>query len=201
MNGKGGLEQWLFDYQEYGLPLKYHGVPIMKQVMDLWMYQEIIHDTKPDVVIETGTAWGASANWFRNEGPEVITIDIAPRPKDLASDITHLQGDSVSLAPQVEKLLDGRRAMVVLDSAHDAPHVYHELLAYHPLVADDCYLIVEDGYIDYLRWTTRPGPYTAVTWFTEKHPEFTHDPHRTRLSVTFNPESYLRKICKSPRST
>lgn len=34
------------------------GIPVQKCPLDLWIYQEIIWETKPDFVIETGTAWG-----------------------------------------------------------------------------------------------------------------------------------------------
>src|SRR3954454_16076486 len=40
---------------------KWMGVPALKCPFDLWVYQEILHDTKPDLVLETGTARGGSA--------------------------------------------------------------------------------------------------------------------------------------------
>src|SRR5438094_9090153 len=37
------------------------GVPALKCPFDTWIYQEIIHRTRPDVIIETGTRYGGSA--------------------------------------------------------------------------------------------------------------------------------------------
>ena len=37
------------------------GVPCLKCPLDLWVYQEIFHEIRPDLVIETGTAAGGSA--------------------------------------------------------------------------------------------------------------------------------------------
>jgi cephalosporin hydroxylase len=36
----------------------WRGVPALKCPLDLWIYQEIIFETKPDVIVETGTAHG-----------------------------------------------------------------------------------------------------------------------------------------------
>ena len=57
------------------------GYPIMKYPTDMWIYQEIIFETKPDFIIECGTAHAGSALYFAslfdliNHG-KVITIDI-----------------------------------------------------------------------------------------------------------------------------
>ena len=32
--------------------------------LDLWIYQELIHEIRPDWIIETGTAFGGSASYF-----------------------------------------------------------------------------------------------------------------------------------------
>src|SRR3989344_5782756 len=40
---------------------RWMGVPIMKCPTDLMAYQEILFETKPDIVVETGTAYGGSA--------------------------------------------------------------------------------------------------------------------------------------------
>ena len=40
---------------------KYRGVPVIKNPLDLWVYQEILYEVKPAVIIETGTFAGGSA--------------------------------------------------------------------------------------------------------------------------------------------
>ena len=36
------------------------GVPCLKCPLDMWAYQEILHEVRPDLVIETGTHMGAA---------------------------------------------------------------------------------------------------------------------------------------------
>lgn len=40
--------------------IKYFGAWTMKSPMDAWVYQEIIYETKPDVIIEIGCFHGGS---------------------------------------------------------------------------------------------------------------------------------------------
>ena len=37
------------------------GTPILKCPLDMWIYQEILWETRPDLIIETGTCNGGSA--------------------------------------------------------------------------------------------------------------------------------------------
>src|SRR3990167_4888059 len=78
------------------------GVPVQKCPLDLWIYQEIIYETKPDVIIECGTSAGGSALFLAsicdmiNHG-EIITIDIEDAKNKLKhSRITYLIGYSIS---------------------------------------------------------------------------------------------------------
>src|SRR4051812_11447754 len=57
------------------------GVPAQKCPMDIWMYQEIIHRTRPEVIIETGVRWGGSALYLAHlldliGGGVVLGVDI-----------------------------------------------------------------------------------------------------------------------------
>src|ERR687893_2472971 len=58
------------------------GTQALKNPLDLWVYQEIVAETRPEVVIETGTWRGGSALYLASicdllgEG-EVISIDVA----------------------------------------------------------------------------------------------------------------------------
>ena len=61
----------------------YRGVSIQKFPFDYIMYQMIIHDVRPDLIIEIGTMHGGSALYFADlleimniEGGEVHTIDL-----------------------------------------------------------------------------------------------------------------------------
>jgi hypothetical protein len=67
------------------LDLHWFGYRTMKTPMDMWAYQEIVTETKPEVVIECGTAFGGSSLFFASlfdllGRGEVITVDIEARP-------------------------------------------------------------------------------------------------------------------------
>jgi cephalosporin hydroxylase len=47
------------------------GVPLYKCPTDLWVYQEIVVETRPSVIVETGTANGGERALSRNNrGPD-----------------------------------------------------------------------------------------------------------------------------------
>ena len=50
------LREWIERYQSQIVTkqLRYKGVRIWKNVLDLWTYQELIFETRPTVVVETG---------------------------------------------------------------------------------------------------------------------------------------------------
>jgi cephalosporin hydroxylase len=121
---------------------------------DLARYEQIIAATRPDVVVETGTRTGASAEWFAEHGLDVVTVDInnlAPDGPRTHGRITYLRGSSGNpeVVARVAKLVAGRRVMVSLDSDHSAAHVAAEIGLYGPLVSPGCYLVVEDTIFAY----------------------------------------------------
>jgi cephalosporin hydroxylase len=65
------------------------GIPAQKLPMDLWIYQEIIYEIKPDVIIETGTECGGSALFLASicdlvQNGKVISIDVAHREGNMS---------------------------------------------------------------------------------------------------------------------
>jgi cephalosporin hydroxylase len=185
------------------------GVRAAKCPMDMWVYQEILWETRPDLIVECGTAWGGSAlffasmfDTFRASG-EIVTIDIAGhdqipgRPEHPR--ITYVTGSSTdpAIVSEVGERAQGKdRVMVVLDSDHSYAHVAAELAAYASLVTRGCYLIVEDtsvnGHPVLPDWG--PGPHEAVDDFLEDTGEFVRDPAREKFMMTFNPGGYLRRV-------
>jgi cephalosporin hydroxylase len=172
------------------------GIDCLKCPLDLWVYQEILSERRPDVIVETGTSRGGSALFLAsicdmlNVG-RVITVDVRPmgpaggwpaHPR-----LEYLTGSSV--APEtvqaVHEAVGESRAMVVLDSDHSHEHVLAELRAYSPLVGPGDYLIVED--------TNGPGPRAAVDEFLAEVDSFEIDAAREKFYMTHNPGGYLRR--------
>ncbi len=183
------------------------GTRMVKNPCDAWIMQEIIVETRPDLIIETGTHSGGSALFFASiceliGHGRVVSIDIQEPKPDYPQHplLTYLSGLS-SVDPvvvrEVIRLAGGRAgipsAMVVLDSDHSQAHVEAEMEAYAPLVAPGCYLIVEDTNFGAVYPELLPGPAEAVADFLASHDEFEVDHDCERHLITFNPGGYLRR--------
>jgi cephalosporin hydroxylase len=180
------------------------GVSTYKCPLDLWTYQEILVESRPDLIIETGTLFGGSASFLASvcdllgQG-RIVTVDLRVReglPQHPR--ITYLHGDSVSpaiVSAVTETVQPDESVMVILDSAHERDHVLKELHAYAPLVTKGQYLIVEDTNINGNPVITGfgPGPKEAVEAFLleELASEFAIDRDREKFLMTFNPGGYL----------
>ncbi len=106
------------------------GVKTLKCPLDMWIYQEIIHEVRPDLIIECGTAHGGSALYLATicdavDKGRIVTIDIGsrPGPKPRHERIEYLTGSSTSdeIVTRVEKLKPGDKEMALLDSDHKRP--------------------------------------------------------------------------------
>lgn len=180
------------------------GHRIAKFPCDLLVYQEIVVETQPDLVIETGTLNGGSALFLATVMDAVgrgriITVDVEPRAgRPEHPRIEYLSGSSI--APEIMSVVEEQarlasRVMVLLDSDHTCKHVAAELERYAPLVTPGCYLVVEDTNINGhpVLENFGPGPMEAVEEFLPGHPEFEIDADREQLMMTFNPSGYLRR--------
>jgi cephalosporin hydroxylase len=181
------------------------GIPIAKCPLDLWIFQEIIFEVKPDVIIECGTSYGGGALFLASlcdmiSNGRIITIDIESkegRPEHKR--ITYMLGSSTSteIVENVRSLIEDKdRVMVVLNSDHSKEHVLKELRIYSKLVTKGSYLIVEDtninGHPVYPGFG--PGPMEAVEEFLKENKDFVTDRNREKLYLTYNPKGYLRRI-------
>jgi cephalosporin hydroxylase len=181
------------------------GVPAQKCAFDLWVYQEILDEVRPAVIVECGTANGGSALFLASicellGHGEVITVDIAEHSGRPSHDrITYLKGSSTApeVVEKVTQLVAGRTPVVaILDSDHSCDHVLRELRLYAPLVSAGSYLIVEDSNVNGhpVLPDFGPGPAEAVARFLAETEEFEVDRSREKFLLTFNPSGYLRKL-------
>lgn len=181
------------------------GIPVGKCPPDLWNYQEIIFDVKPDVIIESGTGLGGSTLFLAqhcelmNKG-KVISIDINDQSnKPNHERITYITGSSIAeeILQQVKQLIsDTDKVLVILDSDHSRQHVLQELNNYSKLVTVGSYIIVEDTIIGGhpVKPHRKPGPMEAVNEFIKTNNNFVIDKSREKFYLTFNPNGYLKKV-------
>lgn len=184
----------------------YKGIPVAKNPCDLWMYQQIIWETQPNIIIETGTGCGGSAMYLIDtmkrcfiNNPLVITIDINKNYLEYKG-IMQIQGSSVAMSTidELNRIRLDRirhnpkeRTMVILDSSHTYEHVKKELRWYNSMVTEECYLIIEDTNNELYR--EGRGAKEAVEDFMPNNKEFEVDKNREKFMLTFNSGGYLRK--------
>ena len=180
------------------------GAQALKNPLDLWIYQEIMVETQPELIVETGTYRGGSALFLASlcdllDRGEVVSIDVEPLREDYPQHprITYLGGRSSTdpdVVAEVRERAAGRKTLVILDSDHSQGHVEAELAVYAPLVPVGCYLIVEDSNIGRIRKDLLPGPFEAIETFLAGFDTFEIDREREKFLITFNPSGYLRRV-------
>lgn len=187
------------------LNVNWLGYRATKCPFDLWTYQEIVVETRPDLIVEAGTRLGGTsvflATIFDLLGSDgrVVTIDVDfDRRLPKHPRIEYLTGSSLDrpIVDRVHEAAAGKRTMLILDSLHTAEHVGAELGLYADIVSPGCYLIVEDMNVnghpvlpDY-----GPGPTEAVEAFLAATDKFVVDRDRERFLLTLNPGGYLRRV-------
>lgn len=200
---------------------RFLGAQILKNPLDMWVYQEILHELRPDVIVEAGTWRGGSASFLARMCDlvghgRVVTIDIAlpdgtteemlPRHPRL----TYTRGsttDPVLVDRVCKSIAADESVMVILDSDHNRDHVYAEMQVWAPRVTLGSYMIVEDtnlsGHpIGLPTWDPAiPGPMEAVETFLADRSDFVVDRSCEKFFATCNPSGYLRRVAPGPAGT
>ncbi|MEP7288401.1 MAG: CmcI family methyltransferase [Chloroflexota bacterium] len=182
----------------------YFGVRAVKSPTDFWVYQEIMAETKPDLIIEIGNFHGGStlalAHLCDNFGKgTVIGLDIShqfvPNIVRVHPRITLIEGDACALFPQVSQLAkDAASILIIEDSSHTYENTLNVLRTFSPLVKPDGYFIVEDSICHHgLVVGPNPGPYEAIETFMDNNQDFEIDRSRESFFITWNPKGYLRR--------
>ncbi len=190
--------------KRFTIDLSWFGHRTLKCPMDLWTYQEILVETRPDLVVECGTRFGGSAYYLASildllGHGRVLTIDIDTAPaRPTHPRIEYLAGSTAdpTIVEQVRAAARGQRTMVILDSDHSRDHVLAELNAYRDVVSVGCYLIVEDTDVNGhpARPDFGPGPMEALEAFQATTDDYASDPDRERFMMTLNPKGFLKRL-------
>ena len=201
------LFHWMFyQSQNTWASAKWMGVPCLQNPLDLWVMQEIISETKPDIIIETGTASGGSALFYVSANPrlQVISIDknvnLESVPKFEHKNIWWKNGESTDpdVVADVRKAVGfGNRVMAILDSDHSTENVLAEMRLYGPMVSSGCYMVVNDTNVGgnpvHSPQVPGAGPMGAVKAFMEENRDFDIDKSREKFILTFHPNGWLKR--------
>jgi len=153
----------------------YRGVTIQKFPFDYVMYQMIIHEVRPDLIIEIGTMHGGSALYLADlleimkiDGGEVHTIDlINPKERKDREDIINDYGldpneeidypEIIDAHPRIKTFNGGyknydltnckgfKKILVIDDGSHIREEVLEVMDKFKKLIGVGSYLIIEDG--------------------------------------------------------
>jgi cephalosporin hydroxylase len=192
------------------------GVHAQQNPNDVWSYQQIFYQLKPDFVVEAGTNNGGGALvWasllsFINPSGKVITIDIEDKIAEARKQplfkekVEFLLGSSTSdaIVNAVKKRVGKKKAVVILDSNHEKSHVLKEMMLYGDLVPVGGYLLVQDTNVNGHPTFPEhgPGPWEAIDEFmkaggkSEGGATFEIDRSRELLFFTMHPRGFLKRV-------
>lgn len=216
--------KWMIasDKYKYSYNFSWMGRPIIKYPADMIVLQEIIWETRPNVIIETGIAHGGSiifsASMLKMIGcnnPRVYAVDIDIREhnkreilENPASDIIKMfEGDSCesNIVSEIRKDITSEdKVMIILDSCHTHDHVLKELKIYSDLVTAGNYMVLPDTFIEFFPkgyfstdrpWDVGNNPYTAIIEYLQKNENFEIDKkYCTKALITEAPSGYLKRV-------
>ncbi|MEQ8742968.1 CmcI family methyltransferase [Parasphingorhabdus sp.] len=210
------------DTYDYSYLWSWMGVPIIQMPADVMATQEVIWETKPDIIIETGVARGGSVLFMAGMlrllgiGGKVIGVDIDIRAHNrdaieahpMSSDVILIEGGSVdqeTLAEVRSHIPQGARVMVILDSDHSYDHVLAECRAYGPMVTPGCFMVVADTLVGLLEpdqvpqkrskiWEKGNEPLAAMQAYLDETDLFEPDEALNgKLVLSSSPGGYLRR--------
>ena len=185
--------------------LLYKDVPIIKCPFDYVIYQMILWEVKPDLIIEIGTNWGGSALYFAD------LLDIIGHGEIHTIDIEDMACAEVKKHPRIKFFKEGyqhydlknaegfEKIIVIEDGSHTYGDVIETISKFSSVVNKDSYLIVEDGIIDKLGWKRKynGGPNKAIKEFILGNKNYIIDRKWCDLfgiNATFTTNGFLKKI-------
>ncbi|MFM7106207.1 MAG: cephalosporin hydroxylase family protein [Flavobacteriales bacterium] len=209
---------------KYVYSFSWLGRPMIQLPDDMLRIQELIFDIQPDVLIETGVAHGGSLIFYASlfkamEKGRVIGVDIEIRPHNrhaieshfLSKFISLIEGSSTAqetIEAVSNRIQDGERALVILDSNHTYSHVLDELRLYSKFVSVGSYIVATDGIMEFVvgaprsnpDWGTN-NPKKAAEDFVKENenfiieePKFPFNEGVITAGVTYWPSAYVERI-------
>ncbi|SNR36625.1 CmcI family methyltransferase [Lutibacter flavus] len=183
----------------------YKGIKAIRCPFDYVIYQMIISEVKPDLVIEIGTRFGGGALYIADlmdslGNGEVHAIDIVDNINPLVKQHKRINffldgwlNYDINLTKKFKKIL------VIEDASHMYKDTMGALNKFYDIVSKDSYFIVEDGIINELGLEKKynGGPLKAIREFLPVHPEYIVDRKWCDMfgkNATFNVNGYLKKI-------
>lgn len=190
----------------------YRGVKSIRCPFDYVLYQMIVEEVRPNLIIEIGTAYGGSALYLadllQNIGDGVLhSIDIQ---EDWFLTNSDEKKELINRHPRIKRFLGGYqqydlknaasfdKILVIEDGSHRYSDVISAMNKFKDLVSEDSYMIVEDGVLSSLGLERHyeGGPLRAIEEFLPQNPQFHIDRRWCDFygyNATFNPNGFLKR--------
>ena len=184
----------------------YRGIKMIKNPFDYLLYQMIINEVKPDLIIEVGTNHGGTALYMADMldiigHGEIHTIDVMEYPMD----------ELILNNKRIKRFLGGynsydlkncenyQKILVIDDGSHLYNHSLEILHKFKDVVSVNSYFIVEDGVLIHIGLTKDygGGPVRAIEEFITQNDDYIIDRKWCDFfgtNATFNTNGFLKKI-------
>jgi cephalosporin hydroxylase len=184
----------------------YRGVKMLKNPFDYLMYQMIINEVKPDLIIEIGTHYGGTSLYMAdlleiNGNGTIHTIDV----KDYVAD------DLVNNHLRIKRFLNGfenydlsntngfNKILVIDDGSHHYNDVIKCMNKFKNIVSINSYFIIEDGSLNWMGWESiyDGGPLRSIKEFLTVNNNYVINRKWCDFfgkNATFNPNGFLQRI-------
>ncbi len=185
--------------------ITYKGVRTIKCPFDYVIYQMLILDLKPDLIVEIGAGIGGASLYMAdlleiNSKGIIHSIDIVDSRDEIVKKNKRIKFFLGGYQNYDLKNLEGFNNILIIE---DGSHTYEDVKAaldkFHKYVSKDSYFIVEDGILDKLGWKKKfnGGPNKAIKEFLIKNDAYIIDRKFCDffgINATFNTNGYLKKI-------
>ena len=185
--------------------ITYKNVPMIKCPFDYLIYQMIVFENPPDLIIEIGTNRGGSSLYLADlldlagKG-EIHTIDIVDVRDENAKNHKRIKFFSEGYQNYDLKNTSGfKNILIIEDGSHMYEDVKHTLEKFKSVLSIGAYFIIEDGILDKLGWKAKykGGPNKAIKEFVKDNDSYIIDRKWCDLfgiNATFNTNGFLKKI-------
>jgi cephalosporin hydroxylase len=203
------LREWLLYHQNnLHFNQKYRGIQMIKNPFDMIIYEELMFEIRPSIIIEIGTSQGGFSLWLADrmkmisQKGRIITMDLNDIGKKNLEKFDHKNiipfvGDCNS--PEIIRsvcnlITKDDIVMIIEDSSHTFENTKKTLENYKDLVSVGSYFVIEDGICDLLDLGISPGPMKAVESWILENTDYEIDRSKEKYILTYNPKGYLRRI-------
>ena len=183
------------------------GTTTVKYPLDLWIYQELIVEQRPQLIVETGTVprrLGASTSArSATSSARAVSLGRHPGPVAAGAPASHLLVGS-SIAPETVAAVHARaagleRVFVILTRITPRPRPCRVTRLQRSVPVGGS-MIVEDTNVNGHPVLPEhgPGPYEAVEAFLASTDAFVRDERSERFMCTANPGGFLIRCDDGP---